>query len=143
VSGAFSAATAVISVGIKLQANDPGAATMYLDHIVAAAQIVGIREWSLDDTANVVDSSGFSDGQDKVFTVTMNEWSGSFNGFKDGAPLGKGTVIGIELRESSTSTQMWRGSAIITNRRPQQSVDGLTMYSYDFQGIHGLEAPTA
>ena len=143
VSGAFSAATAIISVGVELQANDPGAATLWLDHIVAANQIVGIREWTLDDTANVQDSTAFSDGQNKVFTVTSQQWSGSFNGFKDGAPLAKGAVVGLELQESSTSTQMWRGAAIITNRRPGATIDGLVTYSYDFQGIHALEAPTA
>ena len=142
-TGAFSAATNVISVGLELQANDPGAATMWIDAIVAANQIVGIREWSLDDVANVQDSTAFSDGQDKVFTVTSQQWSGSFSGFKDGAPLAKGSVVGLELRESSTSTQMWRGAAIITNRRPTLSIDGLVGYSYDFQGIHALEAPTA
>ncbi len=143
VAGAFSAATAIISCGLKLQANDPGAATIYLDHILAAAQIVGIREWSLDDTANVQDTTGFSDGQNKVFTPTSFQWSGSFSGFKDGAPLAKGTVVGIELRESSTITQMWRGAAIITGRSPSVSVDGIVSYSYTFQGIHALEAPTA
>ena len=142
VSGFFAALTAVISVGLELNANDPGAATIWLDEISAGAEVIGIREWSLDVAAAVVDSSGFSDGQAKVFSVTQTQWSGSFNGFKDGAPLEVGTVLAIELQESSTSTQMWRGSAIITNCRPANSVDGLVMYSYDFQGIHGLEWPT-
>lgn len=141
-SGAFSGATAVISVGVELQANDPGAATLYLDHIQAAIEVAGIRAWNIDVVANVQDSTGFSDGQNKVFTVTQKEWSGSFEGFKDGAPLAVGTVIGLELQESSTSTQQWRGTAIITNCRPSSSVDGLVMYAYDFQGIHALEVPT-
>jgi len=142
VDGAFSAATAPISVGLKLQANDPGAATMWLDAIVAANEIVGVREWAIDDVVSVQDTTSFSDGQNKVFSVTQYQWGGSFSGFKDGPPLGKGTVIGLELQESSTSTQMWRGSAIITNRAPASSIDGMVMYSYTFQGIHGLEEPT-
>ncbi len=140
--GSFAAANAVISVGIELQANDPGAATLRIDVIDAAAEVVGIREWSLDAAAAVQDSSAFSDGQNKVFTVTSKQWSGSFNGFKDGPPLEIGTVVGIELQESATSTQMWRGSAIITNIGPSSSVDGLVMYPYTFQGIHELEWPT-
>lgn len=142
-TGAFSAATLPISVGLKLQANDPGAANIWLDHIVAAKQVAGIREWSLDVVANVLDSTTFADGQNKVYTVTTKEWSGSFNGFKDGAPLAIGTVIGVELRESATATQAWRGSAIITNISPAASVDGIIMYNYSFQGIHALEWPTA
>ena len=142
VAGSFAAATLPISVGIELQANDPGAATLWVDELSAAAQVVGIREWSLDVAVGVQDTSAFSDGQDKVFTVTQKEWSGSFTGFKDGAPLAIGTVMALELQESATNTEMWRGSAIITNLRPANSVDGLVLYSYDFQGIHALEWPT-
>jgi len=141
--GSFAAADAVISVGVELQANDPGAATLWIDAIDAAAEVVGIREWSLDAAAAVQDSSAFSDGQNKVFTVTSKQWGGSFSGFKDGPPLAIGTVVGLELQESSTITQMWRGSAIITSVGPSSSVDGLVLYPYTFQGIHALEWPTA
>jgi hypothetical protein len=142
VAGTFAAVSAGISIGIELNANDPGAATLYLDHIQAGKSIAGIRAWSLDVIANVEDTSSYQDGQTKVFEVTQKEWSGSFEGFKDGAPLAIGTVVGLELRESSTSTQQWRGTGIITAIRPGSSVSGMTMYSYDFQGIHGLEWPT-
>lgn len=142
VAGAFSACTAVISVGLKLQANDPGAATIWVDQISAGAEVVGIREWSLDVGAGVEDSTSFSDGQAKVFTVTQTQWGGSFSGFKDGPPLAIGTVVALELQESSAQSQMWRGSGIITNIRPSNSVDGVVGYSYDFQGIHALEWPT-
>ena len=142
VAGAFAASTLPISVGLKLQANDPGAATIWIDEIEAAMAVVGIRAWSLDVTANVQDTTSYSDGQDKVFTVTQKEWSGSFDGFKDGAPLPIGTVVGLELQESSTDTEQWRGSAIITNVSPGSSVDGVVTYAYSFQGIHELEWPT-
>ncbi|MAH44712.1 hypothetical protein CMI37_02735 [Candidatus Pacearchaeota archaeon] len=142
-TGAFSAATAPISVGLKLQANDPGAATIWVDELSAAAEIVGIREWALDVAVGVQDTSSFSDGQNKVFSVTQKEWGGSFSGFKDGAPLGIGTVVALELQESSTSTQMWRGSGIITAVHTSVAVDGIVNYAYDFQGTHELEWPTA
>lgn len=146
-AGAFTAATLPISCGVELNANDPGPANLWLDHIVAARQVAGIRAWSLDEAAKVQDVSAYSDGQDKVFAVTQKEWSGSFDGFKDGPPLQIGTVIGLELMEAATvlpivPTASWRGSAIITNRRPASSVDGMVTYSYDFQGIHALEEPT-
>ena len=146
-AGTFTNATLPISVGIELEANDPGAATLWVDQISVAKEIVGIREWSLDAQASVIDSSGFSDGQDKVFTVVTKEWSGSFNGFKDGPPLAIGTVVALELMEADTvlpivPTASWRGSAIITNLRPASTIDGLVTYDYDFQGIHALEWPT-
>tara|TARA_Y100000310_G_scaffold331099_1_gene404062 strand:- start:40 stop:858 length:819 start_codon:yes stop_codon:yes gene_type:complete len=142
VAGSFAACTAVISVGLKLQANDPGHVTILVDQISAGAEVVGIREWSLDVAAGVEDSTSFSDGQAKVFTVTQTQWAGSFSGFKDGSPLEIGTVVGIELQESSAQSQMWRGSAIITRVGPAASVDGLVLYTYDFQGTHELEWPT-
>ena len=146
-SGSFAAATLPISVQVRLVANDPGAATLWLDHILAARQVAGIRAWSMDVAASVMDTSAYSDGQNKVFTVTTKEWSGSFEGFKDGAPIAIGTHLGIELMEKeetlpTPSTAAWRGHIIITNLRPTSSVDGLVGYTYDFQGVHALEWPT-
>ena len=146
-TGAFATATLPISVGVELEANDPGPATIWIDEISVAKEVVGIREWSLDVEAAVQDSSAFSDGQDKVFTVTTKQWGGSFNGFKDGPPLAIGTVLALELMEVETvlpavPTASWRGSAIITNVSPASSVDGLVTYNYTFQGIHALEWPT-
>ncbi len=148
VAGTWGAANLPISIGLERMANDPGAdVSVWLDHIVAGTEVVAIREWSIDVVAGVVDSSGFSDGQDKVFTVTQKEWSGSFSGFKDGAPLAIGTPIAIELMEAEValpgpSTAAWRGQATITNLRPASSIDGVVQYSYDFQGSYALEWPT-
>lgn len=143
VAGSFAAVSAGISVGLKLQANDPGAATMWIDSILTGRSVAGIRAWSIDYVANIQDTTSFQDGQAKVFSVLQTEWSGSFEGFKDGAPLAIGSIYGIELRESSTATQQWRGTILITNARPVSSVDGMVTYAYDFQGIHELEVPTA
>ena len=132
---------AVISVGIK-QVVDLADMSMWIDEIVAAKEVVGIKDWTLDDTANLQDTTSFSDGRDKVFSVTSYQWGGTFNGFKDGPPLSKGTVVAIELQESSTSTQMWRGSAIITGRGAAVPVDGMITYNYTYQGTHELVEPT-
>jgi len=145
----FAGCTLPISIGIDRNANDPAAITnLWLDHLMAGHQVVGIREWSLTQTASVQDTTGFSDGQDKVFTVTQKEWAGSFSGSKDGPPLAIGTHIALELMEAEIalpgpSTQAWRGQAVITNCSPASSVDGVVQYSYNFQGIHALEVPTA
>ena len=148
VAGNFAAANLPISIGLERMANDPALlASVWLDHIVAGTQVVGIREWTLDAVANVQDVSAYSDGQDKVFAVTQKEWSGSFSGFKDGPPLAIGTHVAVELMEAEValpgpSTAAWRGQAVITNVRPASSVDGVVQYAYDFQGIHALEWPT-
>jgi len=134
---------ATISVGLKLTANDPGAFNVWIDEIRAAKTIAGVKSWKLDYVFDVVETTGFDSGGAKTYSPTLKGWSGSFEGYKDGAPLTIGTIVGLELQESSTSTQQYRGSAIITGLHPSVSVDGLAVVSYDFQGTHGLEIPTA
>ena len=114
------------------------------DCYIAGAQVVGVREWSLADVNNPLETSGFDTGQDKAFIAGQNEWSGSFNGYKDGAPLGKGTAVAISLREvDGTATTYWTGNVIITGRQGGSSVDGLVTYAYDFQGTGALTPPSA
>jgi len=142
-TGTFTGATAIISVGVKLTANDPGAFTLRLDEIRAAKQVAGIKSWTLDYVMNVLETTGFDSSGHKTFIPSVDEWSGSFEGYKDGAPLAIGSSVGLELQESSTSTQQWRGTAIITAVHPATAIDGLVTYSYDFQGTRKLEIPTA
>jgi len=142
VAGTFTGATAIISVGLK-QAVDKGALSIWLDDIRAAKAIAGVKSWKVDYVFEVVETTGFDSGGARAYVPTLKGWSGSFEGYKDGAPLTIGSVVGLELQESSTSTQQYRGSAIITGLHPSVSVDGLAVVSYDFQGTHGLEIPTA
>ena len=148
VAGTWVNATLPISIGLERMANDPAAnVSVWLDHIVIGTEVVGIREWSIDVVASVQDTSGYSDGQAKVFIVTTTEWSGSFSGFKDGPPLAIGTHVALELMEAEValpgpSTAAWRGEAVITNLRPASAIDGVVQYAYDFQGIYTLEWPT-
>jgi hypothetical protein len=142
VSADMSSCTAIISVGLK-QAVDKGALTFRIDSVWAGAAIAGLKSWTLDKTVDVYDSTGFDSSGAKTFLPGASSWSGSFEGWKDGAPLAVGTVIGLELRESSTSTQQWRGMAIITAVHDSVTIDGLVAYSYDFQGTNALEVATA
>ncbi len=114
------------------------------DCYVAAAQVAGIREWSIDDNNTALETGGFDTGQDKAFLPGQNEWSGSFNGFKEGAPLSKGTVVAISLRElDGTATTYWTGNCIITGRSGAAAVDGIVSYNYTFQGTGALTPPSA
>ena len=116
--------------------------TGYGGDLLAPGIIAGVRAWSIDYVANVQDTSGYDTDQPKTFTVTQTEWSGSFEGFKDGAPLAIGTVLAAELHESAVATQKWSGNIYITAIRPGSSVDGVTTYAYDFQGTGVLTVPT-
>ena len=114
----------------------------YGGDLLAPGIIAGIREWSLDYTAAAIDTSGFDGGQAKNFTVGQTEWSGSFNGFKDGAPLAIGTEIVAEFQESGVATQKWSGTIVITSIKPDTAVDGVVSYGYEFQGTGALTVPT-
>lgn len=115
----------------------------YGGSVYAPGAIAGVREWSIDYTADALDSSGFDGGQNKTFIVGQKQWSGSFNGFKDGAPLAIGTVLAAEFKESATATQKWTGNIYITNIAPAAAVDGIVTYNYSFQGSGALTVPTA
>ena len=110
----------------------------YSGDVLAPGAIVGIRAWSIDYAAAALDSSGYDGGQDKTFIPGMKEWSGSFEGFKDGAPLAVGTLIAFEFQESAVVTQKWTGSGSITNISAGSSVDGIVTYNYSFQGTGAL-----
>lgn len=142
VTATLSSCTAIASVGIQ-QAVDKGALTFRLDELRAGKAVAGIKSWTLDYAYDVLETTGFDSSGNRTFKPGACQWSGSFEGFKDGAPLTIGSVYGIELRESSTATQQWRGSAIITGVHPAVSFDGLVTVAYDFQGTHGLEIATA
>lgn len=143
VSADLSSATAIISVGLKLADNDPGAFDIHVDDIRAAASVAGIKSWAMDYTFSTTDVTGFDSAGAKEFSPTSQEWAGTFEGFKDGAPLTIGTIVSLELRESSVSTQQWRGSAILTGIHPSVAIDNMVMYNYDFQGTGQLTQPAS
>ena len=115
----------------------------YGGDLLAPGIIAGVREWNVDYTAAALDSSGFDGGQPKTFIAGQTEWSGSFSGFKDGAPLAIGTALAAQLQESAVATQKWTGSILITNIGAATAVDGIVAYAYDFQGTGALTAPSA
>ncbi len=117
--------------------------TGYGGSVRAPGAIVGVREWNLDYVAAALDSSGYDGGQPKTFIIGQTEWSGSFSGFKDGAPLAIGTVLAFEFRESDVASQLWTGNGYITNIRPASAVDGVVTYGYDFQGTAVLTVAAA
>ena len=142
VAADLSGCTAIISVGLK-QAVDKGAMSIWLDDIRAAKAIVGIRSWSLDYIYEVLETTDFSVAGVASYIPGATRWSGRFEGFKDALPLGIGTIIGLELQESATATQQWRGNAIITAAHPVTEHNALVAYAYDYQGSGALVVATA
>jgi hypothetical protein len=110
---------------------------------IDGASATGIKSWTLDDVQNILDGKGFDDVGLPHPVAGGYDWTGSFEGPKDGAPIARGTTIALVLKESQTATQKWSGNAIISGRHPSVASDGLVTYSYDFVGYGALTAPTA
>ena len=134
----ISASTAALAVGLQMHANHQSA-TIYLDDIRAAKIVAGINSWSLDYTVDALETSDFQSAGVKSYIAGGSGWSGSFSGYKSGAPLSIGSQYGIELAESATVTQMWLGTIIIMAVHPSVGFDGVVSYSYDFQGSGVLQ----
>ncbi len=128
-------------IGLEMNAN-AAQLTTYFDDIRAAKNIAGINTWSLDYVTDSLDTSDFGVAGIRSYIVGCSGWSGSFAGYKDGAPLSMGEIYGIELAESATTTQMWLGNIIITGVHPGTAQDGVVLVSYDFQGTGDLTVST-
>jgi len=103
----------------------------------------GMKSWTLDYVGEALERTDFGDSGHRTYIPGLDGWSGSFEGFKSGAPhiLVNHTAT-IELRESAAATQKWTGKVIITGAHPTVDVDGVVGLSYDFQGTGVLKAPT-
>ncbi len=142
VADAFTSLTATISVGLEQNANDPGAFTFWLDHVMAAKVIAGIKSWTLDYELDALEGTGFDSNGEKEYIIGASGWKGTFEGFKDGVPLTMGSKVHLQLGESATLTQGFLGTVIVTGLHPVTAQDGLVTYSYDYQGSHAIAVPT-
>lgn len=108
--------------------------------------IVGIKEWTMDNTVDVLDGRGFDDACQPNPVIGMEHWSGNFSGFKDGAPIASTQMfvaVAAQFKESDTTGQVYSGSIIITGAHRTVSVDGLVTYAYDYEGKGTLTSATA
>ncbi len=111
--------------------------------LIGTATATGIKGWNLDYTFKVEETTGFDSGGHRAFTPVIDEWSGNFEGFKDGAPLTPGTLVALSLKESATTGQIYTGSAIVMGLHGTVVVDSVVTYKYDFQGSGALTLATA
>ena len=110
----------------------------------AAAEVLGVKSWTLDYVADTLDVTDFDDAGVKAYVVAGSGWTGSFEGFKDTTPLPlAGAAVTIKLYESQTANQFWTGSAYITGIHVNTSHDGIVTYGYDFQGTGALTVAAA
>ncbi len=101
----------------------------------------GMRAWTIDYTADTVESTSFDDAGIKQFLATLTGWSGTFEGFgqpgwETAAAVGT-QYLGSFFVSASTGSS-YTGSVIITGASPGTAVDGQATVSYTFQGTGAL-----
>jgi len=131
----------IISVGLY-QDTDLGVGTFDIDDVEALKEDQGIKSWTLDYTSDTLETTDFADTGTRSYIAGCNGWSGSFEGFKDGAPLSIGSEVYLVLGETNTAGQQWIGKIVITGAHASVSFDGLVSYSYDFTGNGELQVPS-
>jgi len=113
-------------------------------YVGVSTAVAGINQWSLDYTADMLETTDFSASGVAAYIPGVSRWSGTFSGYKDGAPQGLGvtTAVSLVLAESASAPQRWSGLAYISGIHPTTNFDGVVGYAYDFQGTASLTVPT-
>ena len=109
------------------------------------AAVTGIKSWSLEYTVAMLNTTDFADAGVSSFIPGITEWSGSFEGFKDGTPqaLTTGASVTLKLYETQQANEFWTGECFINAVRPSTDHDGIVSYTYDFQGTGVLTVAAA
>ena len=103
--------------------------------------VIGIKTWKLDYKVDMLETTDFADAGVKTFVAGCSDWSGSFEGYKDGVPQTIGASITLKLYEVAAGSY-WTGTAFITGVSSSAAHDGVVTYSYTFQGT-GVLTPAA
>lgn len=141
-AGTTASRNAIISVGLY-QVTNLGDGDFYIDDVEALTEVDGIKSWTLSYNVAEHNTTDFASAGTSEFIPGVSEWSGSFEGYKDGAPLSIGTEVYLLLGESNTDGQGFVGKAIITNCESNSSPDAVNAMSYTFRGTGILSLATA
>jgi len=108
-------------------------------------EITGIKSWTIDAVVDAIETTDFADAGVRAYIAGCSGWSGSFEGYKEGATpdILSGTVYSADFGESDTTGQHWTGDILITGSSANVSFDGVVAYSYTFQGTGALTDATA
>ena len=114
--------------------------------VYIGSDVTGCRSWSIDYTVDMLDTTDFADGaatnSARTFLPGLSGWSGSFEVVKDGAPNALSFSSSVTLKLEEDTTYFWTGTAWITGVHATNLVEGLVMYSYNFQGTGELTEST-
>lgn len=108
-----------------------------------ASRVVGINQWAVDYTVEMLETTDFSASGVAAFIPGVSRWSGTFSGFKDGAPVALGVTNSVSIFLAEDANTNWSGVAFISGLHPTSNHDGIVSYAYDFQGTAGLVVASA
>ena len=112
---------------------------------IEANTVAEVRDWSLEETAETIDSTEMSDAA-KTFEVGTTSWSGSVNAFWDetdtsgqGAmTVGSSVTLNLYPEGATSGDTYGSGTAIISSISKSAGIDGLVEASFSFQGSGAL-----
>lgn len=112
-------------------------------YVDTASKVAGINQWALDYTVDMLETTDFSASGVAAYIPGVSRWSGTFSGYKDGAPQSLGTTNSVSLTLAEDAATNWKGTAYISGIHPSNNYDGVVSYAYDFQGTGALTVASA
>jgi len=97
-----------------------------------------VKAWSLDYTADALDSTDFASGGNRAFIAGLKSWGGSYDCNLDGTDVmpDPGTITKITLTSSTGRT--YAGTALMTSLAPSVGVADLNALTVNYQGTGAL-----
>ncbi len=120
-------------------------------YVGVSTAVAGINQWSMDYTVDMLESTDFSVSGVAAFIPGVSRASGTFSGYKDGAPqaLGTANTVDLWLVESasasvaSSEAKVWKMNAYIHGVHPTTNFDGIVGMAYDFQATGAITLPVS
>ena len=107
------------------------------------SSVSGINSWSLTYAGDVAETTDFADAGVKSFIAGPTGWSGTFSGYKDGAPIAINSSVSLSLEEvADSATEKYTGTAIVYEYTTETASDGVVTINYSFQGTGALVVAT-
>lgn len=119
--------------------NGIGGTVAWSDYSASNSDVTSnVKSWSLDYTADTLDTTDFTTAGPRAFIAGLTTWGGTFETNLDAtdAMPTPGTKTRLTLTASSGRTFV--GLAILTGLHPSVAADGLNGLTVDFQGSSDL-----
>ena len=122
-------------------------------YVMVGSQVVGnINHWTITETTDVQDVSGFNPGatglgrRARKFAAGAYSWTASFDGFADVTDAGQQALkTAIETGDPVSlyfhleGDKYYAGQGIITSTTDDDTWEGITTKTWDVQGTGALE----